>query len=112
MPGRSRITVPGIPRHIIQRVIIAVPAFKLSLLSILSILGEQARKYSCAVHSYVMLTNHVHLLCKPQHENSAALLMKNLGKRYVQYVIARTDAVALHGKDDSSHVWRRARRML
>ena len=33
-----------------------------------------------------MMTNHVHLLCTPQHENSAEQLMKNQGQRYVQYI--------------------------
>jgi putative transposase len=32
------------------------------------------------------MTNHVHLLLTPEQENSAALLMKHLGQRYVQYI--------------------------
>jgi putative transposase len=32
------------------------------------------------------MTNHVHLLLTPEKSNSAALLMKHLGQRYVQYV--------------------------
>ncbi len=32
------------------------------------------------------MTNHVHLLLTPGKRDSAALLMKNLGQRYVQYV--------------------------
>ena len=32
------------------------------------------------------MTNHVHLLLTPAAENSAALLMKHLGQRYVQYI--------------------------
>ena len=32
------------------------------------------------------MTNHVHLLLTPEREDSAALLMKHLGQRYVQYV--------------------------
>jgi putative transposase len=32
------------------------------------------------------MTNHVHLLLTPQRTDSAALLMKNLGQRYVQYI--------------------------
>jgi putative transposase len=32
------------------------------------------------------LTNHVHLLLTPQRADSAALMMKQLGQRYVQYV--------------------------
>ena len=49
-------------------------------------LAELAGRFGCAVHAYVLMTNHVHLLLTPQKANSVALLMKNLGQRYVQYV--------------------------
>ena len=32
------------------------------------------------------MTNHVHLLITPDKSDSAALLMKHLGQRYVQYI--------------------------
>ena len=32
------------------------------------------------------MTNHVHLLLTPQKPDSASLLMKHLGQRYVQYI--------------------------
>jgi len=32
------------------------------------------------------MTNHVHLLLTPTHEDSASQLMKHLGQRYVQYI--------------------------
>ncbi|MFC1773499.1 transposase [Pseudomonadota bacterium] len=88
MPRRARITVPGIPWHIIQRGNNRSACFytESDYRYYLCTLGEQAEKYGCAIHAYVMMTNHVHLLCTPQHENSAALLMKNLGQRYVQYI--------------------------
>lgn len=88
MPRRARITVPGIPWHIIQRGHNRSACFyaESDYQYYLSILGEQAKKYACTVHAYVMMTNHVHLLCTPQHENSAAQLMKNQGQRYVQYI--------------------------
>ena len=88
MPRRARIAVPGIPWHIIQRGNNRSACFyaEADYQYYLSTLGEQAQEYGCAVHAYVMMTNHVHLLCTPQHENSAAQLMKNLGQRYVQYV--------------------------
>ena len=40
----------------------------------------------CAVHAYVLMTNHVHLLLSPQKATGASLVMKHLGQRYVQYV--------------------------
>lgn len=40
----------------------------------------------CAIHAYVLMTNHVHLLLTPQEATGAGMLMKRLGQRYVQYV--------------------------
>ena len=45
-----------------------------------------AERHGCAIHAYVLMTNHVHLLLTPEREDSAGLLMKHLGQRYVQYV--------------------------
>ncbi len=88
MPRRARLAVPGIPWHIIQRGNNRSPCFYAEddYRRYLDTLEEQARKFSCAVHAYVLMTNHVHLLLTPEQEDSAGLLMKHLGQRYVQYV--------------------------
>jgi putative transposase len=49
-------------------------------------LADQARKHDCAVHAWCLMTNHVHLLLTPSRPESAGLLMKGLGQRYVQYI--------------------------
>ena len=88
MPRRARLAVPGIPWHIIQRgnnrsaCYYADPDYQYYLAT----LGEQAEKFNCHIHAYVLMTNHVHLLVTPEEEDSAAQLMKNLGQRYVQYI--------------------------
>ena len=88
MPRRARISIPGIPWHIIQRgnnrsaCFYADEDYPLYLHH----LQEQAEKYDCKIHAYVLMTNHVHILLTPEKEDSAALLMKNLGQRYVQYI--------------------------
>jgi putative transposase len=51
----------------------------------LSNLGDLAAKRGCAVHAYCLMTNHVHLLLTPSSARSCALLMRDLGQRYVQY---------------------------
>ena len=88
MPRRARIAVPGIPWHIIQRGNNRSACFyaKEDYVYYLNVLSEQARKYHCAIHAYVLMTNHVHLMMTPEHNNSAALLMKHLGQCYVQYI--------------------------
>ncbi|MDO8311440.1 MAG: transposase [Sideroxyarcus sp.] len=88
MPRRARISIPGIPWHIIQRgnnrsvCFYAEDDYQFYL----HYLNELATKFGCAVHAYVLMTNHVHLLLTPQRPDSASLLMKHLGQRYVQYV--------------------------
>lgn len=88
MPRRARISVAGIPWHIIQRGNNKSACFytESDYLRYLEILEQQAKKFDCLIHAYVLMTNHVHLLITPQKENSASLLMKHLGQRYVQYI--------------------------
>jgi putative transposase len=48
-------------------------------------LRECAYDSGCALHAYVLMTNHVHLLFSPDDEHGASALMRRLGQRYVQY---------------------------
>ena len=49
-------------------------------------LAEAAAAYGCAVHAYVLMTNHVHLLVTPTRSESLPRTMQSLGRRYVRYV--------------------------
>ena len=88
MPRRARLAVPGIPWHIIQRGNNRAACFyaEADFRRYLRDLGEQAVRYGCKVHAYCLMTNHVHLLVTPQLAESAGLMMKHLGQRYVQYI--------------------------
>lgn len=88
MPRRARLSLAGIPWHIIQRGNNRSVCFfsEEDYRRYLDDLSELARRFGCAVHAYVLMTNHVHLLLTPEHADSAALMMKHLGQRYVQYV--------------------------
>jgi putative transposase len=88
MPRRPRLALPGIPWHIIQRGNNRSACFydDSDYLFYLDTLAEQAEKVHCRIHAYVLMTNHVHLLLTPKEEDSAALLMKHLGQRYVQFI--------------------------
>ncbi len=87
MPRRARLSLPGVPWHIIQRgnnrsvCFFAEQDYRFYLHN----LQELAERFECAVHAYVLMTNHVHLLVTPAEADGAALLMKHLGQRYVQY---------------------------
>ena len=87
MPRRARLSLPGIPWHIIQRGNNRAACFNAEedYRFYLHYLHEFAAQFGCAVHAYVLMTNHIHLLLTPQQKDSAGLLMKHLGQRYVQY---------------------------
>ena len=84
----ARLSLPGIPWHIIQRGNNRSVCFHAEddYQFYLHHLKEFADKFGCALHAYVLMTNHVHLLLTPQRVDSAGLMMKHLGQRYVQYV--------------------------
>ena len=88
MPRRARLSLPGIPWHIIQRGHNRSACFfgDADRLCYLNYLGEFAETFECSIHAYVLMTNHVHLLLTPQRPDGAAQLMKHLGQRYVQYI--------------------------
>jgi putative transposase len=43
-------------------------------------------KYKVAVHAYVLITNHVHVLMTPETEKGVSQLMQALGRYYVMYI--------------------------
>ena len=88
MPRRARLSVAGIPWHIIQRGNNRAVCFHAEedYRRYLDDLAEQSQRCGCVIHAYVLMTNHVHLLLTPQTTDSAGLMMKHLGQRYVQYV--------------------------
>jgi len=88
MPRKPRFYLPGIPAHIVQRGRSREPVFFESndYAAYLGWLGEAARRYGCAVHAYVLMTNHVHILATPESQNGISQMMQYLGRRYVPYI--------------------------
>lgn len=88
MPRRARITLPGVPHHIIQRGNNRQPCFfaDVDYEFYLGWLEKLAIESGCDVHAYVLMTNHVHLLVTPTETKSLEYLMKRLSQRYVQYI--------------------------
>jgi len=87
MPRRPRLLLPDYPLHIVQRGINREPCFfaEEDYQCYLHWLEEAARDCSCAIHAYVLMTNHVHLLLTPAMSGAPARLMQSLGRRYVHY---------------------------
>ena len=48
-------------------------------------LRDAAHTHGCAIHAYVLMPNHIHLLATPGHEQSLPKTLQSLGRRYVQY---------------------------
>lgn len=88
MPRRPRLCLPGTALHLIQRGNNRSACFfaEDDYLFYLHHLEELARRFDCAVHAYVLMTNHVHLLLTPAAAEGASVLMKHLSQRYVQYI--------------------------
>jgi putative transposase len=87
MPRQSRLVVPGVAMHVIQRGNNRNACFlaRSDYLVYQLHLQELARKFACLVHAYCLMTNHVHLLVTPLSEDGCIGLMRELGQRYVQY---------------------------
>ena len=90
MPRPLRIDLPGIPQHVVQRGHDRQPCFfdDADYLCYRSELGEIARREGCAVHAYVLMMNHVHLLLTPSRPGAVGKAMQSLGRRYVRYINA------------------------
>ena len=88
MPRKPRINLPGVPQHVIQRGNNREPCFywPSDYQRYLNILGEALQQYSCQLHGYVLMTNHVHLLVTPAEPFGISLLMQAVGRKYVQYI--------------------------
>ncbi len=87
MPRRPRILLADYPLHIVQRGINREPCFFADedYQCYLHWLEEAARDCGCAIHAYVLMTNHVHLLLTPTLPRAPSHLMQSLDRRYVQY---------------------------
>ena len=88
MPRRPRIHLDGVPLHIVQRGHNREPCFfgEDDYASYLHWLGEALAELECALHAYVLMTNHVHLLLTPKYAEAVPKLIISLGRRYVQYI--------------------------
>ncbi len=88
MPRLPRLNLPGIPQHIVQRGNNRQACFfeEQDYTIYLDKLKEYSQKYNVQVHSYVLMTNHVHLLLTPQEGDGVSKLLQSLGRYYVRSI--------------------------
>lgn len=84
----GRYFLPDQPLHVIQRGNNREAIFfgQEDYAHYLDWLAAAAAEYGCAIHSYVLMTNHVHLLVTPRAGDSLPRTMQSLGRRYVRHV--------------------------
>ncbi|MCJ0764996.1 transposase [Variovorax terrae] len=87
MARLPRLTVPGYPHHVIQRGNNRQAIFTSAQdrERLLALLAENAVKFGVAVHAYVLMDNHFHLLATPGTAEGLPQMMQALGRRYVRY---------------------------
>ena len=86
MARLPRLTLPGYPHHVIQRGNNRQAIFVSSgdRQFLLSLFNENARKFDVAIHAYVLMDNHFHLLATPQTADGLPQMMQAVGRRYVR----------------------------
>ena len=107
MARLPRYVIPNQPQHIIQRgnncqIIFAADAdyqfFRDALI-------DTAVKHGLAVHAYVWMTNHIHLLATPQFEDSIAKVFQSVGRNTCNTSITPTSVAAHCGKAATALQW-------
>ena len=88
MPRRPRMFLDDVPLHVVQRGHNREPCFfaQDDYSSYLYWLNEALIEAECALHAYVLMTNHVHLLLTPKRAKALPAVFVSLGRRYVQYI--------------------------
>lgn len=73
MPRRPRITLAGVPLHLIQRGNNRQACFFADedYGAYLGWLEQYAQEIGCTIRAYVLMTNHVHLLITPRKSSEA-----------------------------------------
>jgi putative transposase len=91
MARLPRFILPGYPQHVIQRgnsgMVILHDEDDFWVLW--STLRDAAAKFRCAVHAYVLMPNHFHLLLTPVSGDGIGKLMQYTGRYYVQHANQR-----------------------
>lgn len=87
MPRLPRFDLAYVCQHVIQRghdgnaCFLAPADYRCYLMQLL----HASRRWDCAVHAYVLMPNHVHLLVTPSRVTSLASMMQAVGRNYVSY---------------------------
>ncbi len=88
MPRAPRYYLGGYPVHLIQR---SNDRHELCFketddyVFYLDCLNHACERFGIALHAYVLMPNHTHLLMTPRSRDSVAKTMQSIGRKYVKY---------------------------
>lgn len=87
MARLPRLSIGGYPHHVIQRGNDREAIFvdRDDYSRYLQALGEVTRALDVALHAYVLMPNHVHLLMTPADAKATGRAMQAIGRRYVRW---------------------------
>ena len=87
MPRKLRYSPAGVPFHVIQRGNDRQCCFlqTADFVNYLYHLKHYAQEQQVAIHAWVLMSNHVHLLCTPATNDGLSKMMQCLGRNYVQH---------------------------
>ena len=88
MARLPRLTLPDLPHHVIQRGNNRQFIFvdRIDREKMLALLAEHAARLRVAVHAYVLMDNHFHLLATPADATGLPQWMQAVGRQYVRYL--------------------------
>lgn len=87
MARQPRLSAAGFAHHVVQRGNNRQEIFRdaADCERFLAIVAELAPAQGVAVHAYVLMPNHVHMLVTPSENGALSRLMQGLGRRYVHW---------------------------
>ena len=87
MPRKPRLFLPGQPQHVVVRGHNRDPILARhdDFQYLYRCVRDAASRNGLAVHAWVFMQNHLHLLVTPETEQSLPRAMQSIGRRYAQY---------------------------
>lgn len=87
MARLARVCPVGVAVHVYQRgnnhqVVFADDA---DFVAYLGWLKQYSKKYGVEVHSWCLMTNHIHILCTPTIEGGVSKMLQSVNRHYVRY---------------------------
>jgi putative transposase len=107
MPWPPETHPRGVALHVIRRSRDRSPGFfaDQDRLAFLRLLAEYGSRFECAIHAYVLMGNHVHLLLTESNAGGTAMLVDALFERHARFVAGMTDEATAGMFEREASLW-------